>query len=215
LPDALGDGIAFRLQLTVGVVAEERRTQGIGQGDLDVGVEAPQPVGHTRKRSTAAHGRHKAVNLAIGLLPDLPRCRDLVAFAIGDIVELVRPNPAVRIGGCKLFSQSAGQAYIVVRVAIRSRWNLDQLSAQQAQGVLLFLALRLRDDDDSAIAERLGNDRQADTGVAGRALDDDATRLQQATLFRITDDEQGRAVLNGLARIHELGLAVDLAAGLF
>ena len=90
---------------------------------------------------------------------------------------------------------------------------LDELGAQKLQRVLLFLALSLGNDDDGAISERLGNQRQADAGIAGRALDDHAPRAQLALADRILDDEQGGAILDRLARIHEFGLAENRATG--
>jgi hypothetical protein len=36
-----------------------------------------------------------------------------------------------------------------------------------------FLALRLGHDDDSAVAPRIADEREADPGIAGGAFDDD------------------------------------------
>ena len=90
--------------------------------------------------------------------------------------------------------------------------HLDQFGAEQAQHVLLFLRLRLGDDDDGAVAERVGDQAEADAGVAGRALDDDAARPQRAARHRVADDGERGAVLDRAAGVHELGLAEDLAA---
>jgi hypothetical protein len=84
----------------------------------------------------------------------------------------------------------------------------------QPQHVDLLAALRLRNDDDGAIAPRIADERETDAGVAGRALDHRAARLQAPRIQRITNDEERRAVLHRLAGIHELGLAEDRAAGL-
>ena len=85
--------------------------------------------------------------------------------------------------------------------------------AEQAQRIFLFLALRVGDDDDRAITQRLGDDGQTDAGIAGRTLDDYATRTKQAATFRVTDDEERGAILHRLAGIEELGLAQNGAAG--
>src|SRR5262249_11514040 len=77
-----------------------------------------------------------------------------------------------------------------------------------------FLALRLGHDDDRAIAARVADERQADPGVAGGALDDDAARPQRAALLGILDDGERRAVLDGAPGVEEFGLAGDRAAGL-
>ena len=68
--------------------------------------------------------------------------------------------------------------HIVVRILVRHRRDLFQLGAAQAQHVLLLLALRVGNDDQRAIAARIADEREADAGVAGSALDDEAAGLQ-------------------------------------
>src|SRR6185369_1392690 len=93
------------------------------------------------------------------------------------------------------------------------RVALDQLRPGQADGVLLLLALGARDDDGRLVAQRAGDHRQADAGVAGRALDDSPAGLEFAAQLRVADDAQRRPVLDRLAGVEELGLAQDFAAG--
>ena len=133
---------------------------------------------------------------------------------VGDVVELVGPDRAVRLGLCDLFGQAAGEADIIVRIGIGHGRHFDELRAAQPQHVLLFLALRLRDDNDGSEAECVGDECDPDSGITRRALDDDATGLQRATCDGIADDEQRRAILHRLAGIHELGLAENVAPGL-
>ncbi len=59
------------------------------------------------------------------------------------------------------------------------------------------MALVAGDDDDGAVAERVGDEGQADAGVARCAL----------------DDGQGSAVLDRAAEVEEVSLAVNVAAG--
>src|ERR1700730_3412484 len=97
------------------------------------------------------------------------------------------------------------------RVAEAHRGHQPQIGAAQGQHVLLFLALRLRHDDDRAVAAGVADQRQADTGIAGGALDDDPARPQQAALLGVLDNVEGGAVLDRAAGIEELGLAEDRA----
>ena len=90
--------------------------------------------------------------------------------------------------------------------------NLDQLGAAQAQHVLLFLALRFRDDDGGAVSPRVGDQRQADARIAGGAFDDQAAGLQVAALFGLQDHVTGRTVLDGLSRVEKFSLAQDFTA---
>src|SRR5689334_19375886 len=62
-------------------------------------------------------------------------------------------------------------------------------------------------------SERIADDRQSDAGVPGGAVDDQSPLAQLALFDRIHDDSERRAVLDGLSRVHEFGLAEDGAAG--
>ncbi len=74
------------------------------------------------------------------------------------------------------------------------------------------MALSLGDDDHGVKSHRIADQGEPDPGVAGRALDDDAARLELALLDRVQDDEQSGAILDRLAGIHELGFAENVAA---
>jgi hypothetical protein len=100
------------------------------------------------------------------------------------------------------------------RIAVRHRRNEPQIDAAQAQHVLLFLGLRLRHHDDGAVAARIADEREADAGVAGGALDDDAARLEQPPLLGVLDDLERGAVLDGAAGVQKLGFAENRTAGL-
>ena len=171
--------------------------------------------GDAGERAAGADRADEAVDLAAGLVPDLGPGRLVMRAAVGEIVELVGPDRAVRLLRRHFLRQRLGIAHVVHRIGIRHRGHEPQIGAAQAQHVLLFLALRLGHDDDAAVAERVADQRQPDPGVAGGALDDDAARAQQAALLRVLDDEERGAVLDRAAGIEELGLAQDRAAGLF
>ena len=113
----------------------------------------------------------------------------------------------------ELFGQAPPDVLIVVRIGVGRGRNFDQLGPAQPQHVLLFLALRLRNDDQRAIAARIGDERQADAGVAGGRLDDQAAGAQFAALFRLQDHLPAGAILHRAAGVHEFGLAEDRASG--
>ena len=120
---------------------------------------------------------------------------------------------AVLLGLLQLFGEAAADVLVIVRIAERQRRHLDQFGAEQAQHVFFFFALRLRNDDDGAIAARIGDQRQADAGVAGGRLDHQAAGSQLAALLGFQDHLPAGAILHRAARVHELGLAEDGAAG--
>jgi Recombinase len=92
------------------------------------------------------------------------------------------------------------------RVGVGHRRHQPQIDAAQAQHVLLFLGLRLGHHDDGAVAARIADERKADPGIAGGALDDDSARLQQPPLLGVLDDVERGPVLGGAAGVEELGL---------
>ena len=56
---------------------------------------------------------------------------------------------------------------------------------------------------------------KANSGIASRAFDDGAPRLQQSESFGILDDVESGAVFDGAAWILEFSFAEDVAAGFF
>ena len=102
---------------------------------------------------------------------------------------------------------------IVIWIAVRDGRYLHQLGAAERQHVLLLLALRLRDHDQRAVAARVRDQREPDSGVAGGALDHETARPDIATLLGLQDHRASGAVLDRLARVHEFGLAQNGASG--
>ena len=78
-----------------------------------------------------------------------------MGIAVGDIVELVRPDSAIRLGLRELGGEAARKLHVIVRVLVGNGRNFDEFGAEQADRVFLLLALRFRDDDDDAVAEGL------------------------------------------------------------
>jgi hypothetical protein len=138
-----------------------------------------------------------------------------MSLAVGDIVELVGPDRAVGIGCGDLFCQPSRQPHVIVGIAVGCGRHLDQFGTEQAQCVLLLLALGFGNDDHRLVAQGAGNHRQSDAGVAGRSLDDRAAGTQQAFSFGVADDLQRCPVLDRLAGIEKLCLAKNGAAGGF
>jgi len=59
----------------------------------------------------------------------------------------------------------------------------------------------------------VADDREADAGVSGRALNDGAAWLQEPSGFSVQDDAKRGTVLHRSTGVHEFGLAEDFAAG--
>jgi hypothetical protein len=135
-----------------------------------------------------------------------------VAVAIGNVVELVGPNRALGFFGGDLGGERLGVAHVVAGVGVGHGRHQPQVGAAEPQHVLLLLTLRLRHDDDGTVAAGVGDQCNADAGVAGSALDDHAAGPQLSLLLGVLDDGECGAVLDRTAGVEELRLAVDLAA---
>ena len=78
--------------------AIDRRAQRIGGGDADIRVALFQRDGDAGQGAAGADRAGEAVDLAAGLLPDFRAGAFDMGLAVGDIVELVGPDRAVRFG---------------------------------------------------------------------------------------------------------------------
>ncbi len=137
----------------------------------------------------------------------------VMCLGVIEIVPLIGEQHAVRLGLAQLFGQPLGDMLIVVRIGEGQRRHFDQLGAAQPQHILFFLALGLRNQDQSPVSARASDDRKTDAGIARGRLEHQAARLQLAALLGFEDHPFAGAVLHRLAGIHELGLAEDGAAG--
>src|SRR5690606_12902372 len=84
--------------------------------------------------------------------------------------------------------------------------------AAQPERVLLLLRLRVRHQDQRAIAAGIADERETDTRVAGRAFDDEPAALDDAALLGVEHHVFGGSVLDRAAGVQELGLAENRAA---
>src|SRR5208282_6213223 len=167
------------------------------------------------ERAAGAGRADEAVQLALGLLPDLGCCRLVMAAPVRDIVELIGPNGAVRLALGELVRHALGNVHVIAGILVWDGGYQVKLRTAEPQHVLLFLALRLGHDDHGAVAARVADECQADAGVPGGAFDDDAARAQLAALLGVLDDVERCPVLDRTAGVEEFGLAEDRATGLF
>ena len=116
------------------------------------------------------------VGLVIELV-DVKRAGQLVGQALGVILV---------IGGMALVDVGAGQHH---------------LGTQRAQVENLLAAHFVRHHQDQRVAFLGGDQRQAETGIPRRRLNNRAARLQLAGTLRFVNHRQRNAILNRAARI--------------
>ena len=86
--------------------------------------------------------------------------------------------------------------HVVLRIAVGHRRHQMQVGAIGAQRVDFFLRLRIRHHDYRAIAQCIGNHRNADPGIAGGSFHDGAARAEFATGLGGADDTESGAILD-------------------
>ena len=101
----------------------------------------------------------------------------------------------------------------MIGVGVGDRVHLNQLGAERAHGILLFLALGARHHDHGPVTQRVAHDGQANTRIARGAFDDHAAGLQPAGFLGVADHAERRAILHRLAGVQEFGLPIDIGAG--
>ncbi|EFY98819.2 hypothetical protein MAA_05958 [Metarhizium robertsii ARSEF 23] len=170
-------------------------------------LQVPRDAGESARRARRARER---VHAPRRLGPDLRPRRLNVCAPVGRVVKLVRPDSVVEGLGVP-----PRLVVVVVRVVKGHGRHGVHLGAEEAQQVDLALRLRVGHVDDEAVPAGAADVREPDARVAGGALDHGAPRAQEPALLGVLDHVQGCAVLDRAPRVHELGLAQDLAARLF
>ncbi len=210
LADAFSKGIpVVRLRVAVGEPRPHSRTIGVGAADENFRVALLEVQRGSAQRAAGADGGNKGTYLSSGLLPDLRACGAVVDEAVGGIVELVGPEPAL------FLCHPSGDMVVVARIGIGFLRHGEYLRAKRAQKVYFFLRLGFGNDDDGMVPPSVADDCEADAGVSSRALDDCAAWPQEPSGLRVQDDTKRGTVLHRSAGVHEFGLAEDFAAGQF
>src|SRR5690606_3321876 len=111
-------------------------------GGSHVALALPQRHRGSGEGPTRTDRADETVDPSVGLAPYLRPGRVDVALAVGDIVELVGPDGAVRLALRQLFREALRDVDVVVRVLVGDGGHLAQFSAAEPQHVLLFFALR-------------------------------------------------------------------------
>lgn len=188
----------------------QHRSRRIGKEALHSSVALLlQVAGDAGKRSSRACRTSESINLAFGLVPDFgPGALDM-RLAVGDIVELIRPN-----GIFQAVCMSLGLVVVVLRVVEGDGRDGVHFCTEQPQQVNLALRLCVRHVDDQLVSLGTTDVGEPNASVSRCSLDDGASRLQQPLFLSIFDKPEGGTVLDTAAGILELGFAQDIAAGL-
>ena len=175
-------------------------------------ITCTRPAGHLLQvaagagdGAAGAHAGDEMRDPAVGVGPDLRPGGLVVARRV------LRVRVLVGLPGARgLRDQPVGHRVVGVGVLRRDRGRADHhLGPVGAQHVLLVLADLVRADEDAAVAALLGDQGEADAGVAAGRLDDGAAGLQRPGLLGGRDHLHRDAVLDRAARVEVLDLGQD------
>ena len=183
---------------------------GIGESNLNLIVKFLEAKTDTGNRPPRTRRAGETVNPPAELLPQLRRGPLDMGFAIGGVVKLVRPYCPRRF-----IRQAARGMHKVIGVSEFGRRHGDQLGTQSAQRRHFLSRLIVRHDNNRLIAQRIGDQGDADPCVARCALDNGPARLQIAARLCIADNPQRRAVLHTGAGIGKFALGKNVASRCF
>ena len=120
-----------------------------------------------------------------------------VGLHIVGIAELIDEISAA------LLRHALGQILVILRMALATSERVSTTSAPMARSIeYLFLAHLVGNHQNQVIPFLRCHQRQPQTGVAGGGLNDSATGLEIAALFRFRDHTHADAILDGAAGIH-------------
>src|SRR5690606_36130196 len=155
--------------------------------------------------AAGADARHEVGDRAVGVAPDLRAGRLVVGGGSVEVLVLVG-----LVGALDLLRQPVAHGVVGLRVLRRHGGRGDDdLGAVGLEHVDLVLAHLVGADEDALVAALLGDQGQADAGVAGRGLHDGATRLELALGLGCVDDLDRDPVLDGATGVDVLDLGQD------
>ncbi len=208
LADAFCKGIAvLRVRVAVGEPRPHGRAIWVGAADGNSRIALFEIHRGPGQRAAGADGGNKAGHFPSGLLPDFRAGGAVVRGAVGSVVELISPEPAL------FLRHPPGDMVVVSRIGIRLLRYGEDFRTQPEKEIDFFSRLVFRNDDDGMVAPSVADDREADAGVPSRALDDGVAGPQEPSGLGVLDDAKRGSVLHRSAGVHEFGLAEDFAAG--
>ena len=157
-------------------------------------------------RAAGADAAHEVRHRAVRLLPDLGPGLLVVRGGVRQVVVLVG-LPRVRHLALEARRDRVMRPRILGIDVGRAD---DHFGAERLERVGLLLRLLVGRREDALVALHDRGDREAHAGVAGRALDDRAARLQLARALGVLDHPHGHAVLDRVAGVEGLELDEDV-----
>ena len=179
---------------------------GVGSDDLDVLVVLSDSSGQTSDGATSASTGDECSDLAIGLLPNLFSCAELVGSGVVGVDVLVKDD-----GARNLLFQSSGDTNVTLGTVVGSLCGgSDDLGTQSLEDGDLLLRHLLRESDDDLVTLDGADEGKTNASVSGGGFDQGGlVGVDAARRLGSFDHAQGDAILDTAASIEELKLCVD------
>src|SRR5262249_27685012 len=129
----------------------------------------------------------------------------IMRFAIGGVIELVRPEPA------SLFCEATRDVIVIFWVLVWFFRHCFYLRAERSQQMHFLRRLIIRNHNNSPIASGTPDHGKTDPSVAGSSLNDRCSWFKPPRSFRLRDDSVGGSIFHRSGWIHEFGLSQNLA----
>jgi hypothetical protein len=183
-------------------IVMQQRADRIDADHFDLRILLLEEAPGAADRPAGAHPGDKDADAPAGLPPEFRAGGLVVRLGVGRVPVLAGQDSVRR-----LFGQPARDRIIGARIVWLDGGGRDDDSrAEGAQQANLLIAHLVGHDEDRLVTLECGGDREADAGVAARALDDRTAWPQPALALGRRDHGQPNAILDAAAGVEELDL---------
>ena len=182
---------------------EHRRARRLHGDDADRAQLLLQHRTDSRDRAAGAHTRDEGIQAAVGGLEDLAGRRLAVCSRVGRVVELLRHEVGVRIGGDDLFGAGDGAGHVL---GGRRQFDARAVGGHHRDPLAAHVVGHRQ---HQVIPPRRRHHGQGDAGVARGGLHDRHARSQLAVCLGGQDHAQTDSILDAASRVEGLQLAQD------
>src|SRR5215208_1182954 len=182
------------------------RSFGLHQDTKHVVVMLPDCPRDTAKRARGSCADHDRIYLAVHLLYNLTRGREIMKTRVRIILKLL---------GHKAVVDGPGQFVAAVDRALHTRFvrHVLNFAAEGFNKLHFFLGKASRDAEDNTVTPRNSHQREPDSSVSRSGLDNRRAGFEQASVFGVANHPQRRAIFDGSAGIKPFDLCVNTGKG--
>ena len=123
LTDAFGDRIAFGFEVSFGEPVIESGAHGVGEDDLDGGVVLFEGLTDAGECSACSCSAGEGVDMSVSLGEDFFSCGLVVSVFVGEVIELISPDSAVRVLLIELRGEALRDVDVIFWIRVWDGWD--------------------------------------------------------------------------------------------